>query len=142
MTILSAIKSVGAVNPRLYVHNFSAMDARDFIDAHIEAALFTSTDDDDKPMEDNYASDSIHPDSLVSMVADCVSFIVDNREWIRGNHEQAGHDFWLTRNGHGAGFWDGDWPENDGAILEAASKEFGESNLYIGDDGLIHVFSG
>ena len=22
---------------------------------------------------------------------------------------RAGTDFWLTRNGHGAGFWDGDW---------------------------------
>lgn len=23
--------------------------------------------------------------------------------------ETIGHDFWLTRNGHGAGFWDGDY---------------------------------
>jgi len=35
---------------------------------------------------------------------------------------QAGHDFWLTRNGHGAGFWDGDWPETGDALTEA-SKE-------------------
>jgi hypothetical protein len=25
--------------------------------------------------------------------------------------EEAGHDFYLTHTGHGAGFWDGDWPE-------------------------------
>ena len=23
----------------------------------------------------------------------------------------AGHDLWLNRNGHGCGFWDGDWRE-------------------------------
>jgi hypothetical protein len=27
-------------------------------------------------------------------------------EW--SAEDLAGHDFWLTRNGHGAGFWDGD----------------------------------
>ena len=27
--------------------------------------------------------------------------------------ERIGHDFWLTRNGHGAGFWDGDWDDAD-----------------------------
>lgn len=51
----------------------------------------------------------------------------------------AGHDFWLTRNGHGAGFWDGDWPEPHASILTEASKTFGETDLYIGDDGKVHV---
>ena len=27
--------------------------------------------------------------------------------------ERIGHDFWLTRNGHGAGFWDGGWNDAD-----------------------------
>ena len=32
--------------------------------------------------------------------------------------EQAGHDFWLTRNGHGAGFWD----RGLGALGETLTK--------------------
>jgi hypothetical protein len=28
-------------------------------------------------------------------------------------YEEAGHDFILTRNRHGAGFWDGDWEQGD-----------------------------
>ena len=40
--------------------------------------------------------------------------------------ELAGHDFWLTRNGHGAGFWDGDWQEPAAAALTAAAHAFGE----------------
>jgi hypothetical protein len=49
-----------------------------------------------------------------------------------------GHDFWLTRNGHGAGFWDGDWPKEAGDRLTKACEEFGEFDLYIGDDGMIY----
>lgn len=50
---------------------------------------------------------------------------------------QAGHDFALTRNGHGAGFWDGDWPVY-GDLLTKASESFGEIDPYAGDDGLIY----
>ena len=52
--------------------------------------------------------------------------------------EQAGHDFWLTRNGHGAGFWDGDWIEPAATILDKTSKHFGNVDLYVGDDRLIY----
>jgi hypothetical protein len=53
----------------------------------------------------------------------------------------AGHDFALTRNGHGAGFWDGDWPgeedtRNPGPLYRA-SEAAGEINCLpdAGDDG-------
>jgi hypothetical protein len=49
----------------------------------------------------------------------------------------AGHDFWLTRNGHGAGYWDGDWPEPFAAQLSEAAHKAGGRDLYLGDDGLV-----
>ena len=49
----------------------------------------------------------------------------------------AGHDFWLTRNGHGAGFWDRGLGEV-GDRLSNACKAFGSYDLYIGDDGKIY----
>lgn len=49
----------------------------------------------------------------------------------------AGHDFWLTRNGHGAGFWDrGLGPV--GERLADAAKVYGGTSLYVGDDGKVH----
>ncbi|MDH1266753.1 hypothetical protein N5C81_03870 [Rhizobium pusense] len=51
----------------------------------------------------------------------------------------AGHDFWLTRCDHGAGFWDGDWPEPAASALTEASKEFGNIDLYVGDGGQIYA---
>jgi len=46
-----------------------------------------------------------------------------------GREREAGIDFWLTRNGHGAGFWDGYWPEPNATILTDAAHAFGETYL-------------
>lgn len=53
--------------------------------------------------------------------------------------EQAGHDFFLTRNSHGAGFWDGEWPDDVGQRLTAASEPYGSQDIYVGDNGLLYV---
>lgn len=51
----------------------------------------------------------------------------------------AGNDFALTRNRHGAGYWDGDLPEELGARLTEAAHRAGECWPYLGDDGLIYI---
>jgi len=47
--------------------------------------------------------------------------------------EQHGHDFALTRNGHGAGFWDRGYGE-DGDTLSDAARAYGEYSV-LTDDG-------
>ena len=37
-----------------------------------------------------------------------------------------GHDFWLTRNRHRAGFWDGDWEDSHGRHQTNLANDFGE----------------
>jgi hypothetical protein len=114
----------------------SALD--DFTRSYIETALFTSTQDEGIPLEREYDIEDIAPSSLNAMVSDCQQFQQQNAEALQEKSSiQGGHDFWLTRNGHGAGFWDGDWPEN-GKTLTLAAKKFGEANLYVGDDGYIY----
>lgn len=51
---------------------------------------------------------------------------------------QIGYDFNLTRNGHGAGFWDRNLGEA-GDRLTAMCRPFGEWGLYLGDDGKLHA---
>jgi hypothetical protein len=51
---------------------------------------------------------------------------------------QAAHDFILTRNGHGAGFWDGHWHAPWGDRLTALAKQFVEIHPYVGEDGMIY----
>ena len=43
-------------------------------------------------------------------------------------YHDAGGDFHLTRNGHGAGFWDGGWPEHGDELTELA-KPYGTAEL-------------
>jgi hypothetical protein len=114
------------------------MDESLFISAYIEAIKFTEKIHTDA-----------HPSTADRIEKSCCEFMrraeelcpeVDWNDPEMVTH--AAHDFWLTRNGHGAGFWDGDWPDEVGRKLTALSKEFGEQWHYVGDDGLIYLEGG
>lgn len=65
-----------------------------------------------------------------------VAWLDSVRELTDYSDMQAGHDFFLTRTGHGAGFWDRGLGDI-GEALTAAACSFGENYLYVGDDGRI-----
>jgi hypothetical protein len=124
----------------------------EFTRAYVQCALWESTDDDGEPLDRVYDWDDIEDGSLGRMVRDCVRFQADNAELIGSSsvrygpdctsrESRAGHDFWLTRNRAGAGFWDGDWvPESSAAALTVAAHGFGETALYVGDDGRLYLW--
>ena len=61
--------------------------------------------------------------------------------------ERLGHDIWLTRNGHGAGFFDHSYDDENEKRLISAAKSLKEVDLYINDDmklsfGNEHMFEG
>lgn len=99
----------------------------EFIQGYIACALWTTTDENGEPC-DMLSEDDIAPETLEKMRADATDFWKSNWSLIMGNPSQAGHDFWLTRNGHGAGFWDGDWPQH-GETLTQASTVYGGHDL-------------
>jgi len=109
----------------------------DFTLAYIEAALWSSNGDDDTPLDANYSRDNLARETLDDMAADCARFQRENATDLAGRKAQHGHDFWLTRNGHGAGFWDRGLGDRGDRLTEAAD-EFGEVYLYVGDDGRIY----
>jgi hypothetical protein len=51
-----------------------------------------------------------------------------------------GHDFWLTRNRHGAGFWDGDYESELGDRLDKISKTFSEIYVMVSGNNRYLVF--
>lgn len=117
-----------------------------FIKAYFHAALWSSNDDNDEPLDDNYSMSDIADESYKKLEDEATKFENENKElYTKGgwDDEQAGHDFWLTRNGHGAGFWDRSssdgFDEEIGKQLTDIAEKYGEVNLYIGDDGKIHA---
>lgn len=113
-----------------------------FVHQYMVTALWSTNDESTpeggEPMDANYTVDDIDSETVEKMKADCRKFLEANAEDIDGRYEDGGHDFWLSRNNHGAGYWDGDWPEVAGERLTDAAHKFGEVNLYVGDDGKIH----
>jgi len=112
----------------------------DFTASYIECALWSSVDAEGDPLDEFHDIDGIAESCLLSMIADCAKFQADNRLTLAASGldaGQQGHDFWLTRNHHGAGFWDRKLGQI-GDILTAAAHSFGECGLYIGDDWKIH----
>lgn len=116
------------------------------VDAYVTAALWSTVGtepgdddgDDPRPLDEDHGPDDIDADTLAEMRADVLAFIGDNwRDVASMDPAQIGHDFWLTREGHGAGFWDRGDGER-GERLSAACKPYGGFGLYIGDDGLIY----
>lgn len=76
--------------------------------------------------------------------ADCLHFCTRNADAVSEasqlyGADHAGHDFALTRNGHGAGYWDGDLPAALGEVLSAAAQAAGPCEVYLGDDGLVYT---
>ena len=106
--------------------------------SYLDTALWSSTDDDGSPLDESYGIDDFTDEFIAEAKQDCAAFIAANEKDIAGKYARAGHDFWLTRNHHGAGFWDGDWPKDIGERLTEASHAFGTVDLYVGDDGQIY----
>ena len=116
----------------------------DFSIAYIECAFWSSMTQGGEPLDEAHDASDLAPGTLETMLRDCDRFLatdavkaaVKSAKW---NPSRAGHDFWLTRGGHGAGFWDGDCPEPHATALTEASKAFGECDLCVGDDGRIYA---
>lgn len=102
-------------------------DFNEFFNAMLVCALWSSTDENGEPLDRDYSISDIESDCLEELKAHAFSFW--SRMWYYLDHESpngksasdAGHDFWLTSQGHGSGFWDGDWPKY-GEMLTKLSK--------------------
>jgi len=117
--------------------------SRDFLDGYLEAALWSSYDNSDdsggEPLDRNYSLDDFTKEALRKAKKDCDAFVKDNQSDLNetgASDSRNGHDFWLTREGHGAGFWDRGY----GAIgerLTKAAEVYGDANIYV-SRGRVH----
>ena len=118
----------------------SNSDIAEFSSGFFEALLWSSTGDDENPLDANYEVGDIDKLARDALERECAAFA---RRWSTEiqnglGYDRAGHDFALTRNQHGAGFWDGDWPV-DGDVLTPGAQDYPSVDLYVGDDGKLYV---
>ncbi len=104
------------------------------------------------------SDEKLSTESFINCVLECTEFLNRAFEYIieetetnvdlrlfngipEDRFKQAGHDFYLTRNGHGTGFWDKPeiYGETGAEVLTKICKNFGEVYLYVSDDGEIEI---
>ena len=116
--------------------------------------LWSETDDDGTPLDSVEAAVS---DELMTRITADWDCFRENAERLGFDAEEhiaevlhpdnegdawnaVAHDFILTRNGHGTGFWDaGRWDEPWGQKLTDLCEAYGEIHAYVGDDELIYA---
>lgn len=117
-------------------------DDDDFVAGYIEAMFFTNGDtgDERENLLNDLGTERLTRAARKSITADCRAFLSQimpdgcfARQWLDRaedyDDEQAGQDFWFTRQHHGAGFWDRDeLPKDLRDGLTAAAKAQGEAS--------------
>lgn len=117
--------------------------ARDF---HADPGMCRGEDCDSSLSHDlNFGIDDLSPAAARDMEADLQGFVTsclaERPEVFDGmTPDMVGHDFWLTRNGHGAGFWDRGLGER-GTWLTDMSEPFGTAHLWVNNSGEVEYES-
>ncbi len=114
------------------------MDIEDILKGYIECAIWAD-------MEPNEGANigEVSPESLDLARTDIAQFLGFAKFQLPiypDDAAQMGHDIWLTRNGHGAGFWDRiNLVGSLGEILTQYAHDIGPREIYRGDDGRIYI---
>lgn len=115
-----------------------------FISAYIECLLWAETDAHGEPLDAHYNIYSLSAESHSRIMRDCHCFLLvasTSGIDLSGLEAQTGHDFWLTRNSHGSGFWDRPeiYGEENARILSIMSHCFGNCDPYISDTDQVEL---
>jgi hypothetical protein len=102
-----------------------------FLERYLDTAFWVA---DIEPQE-------LDEDSHREATIDCLAFL-SRVDWCLkdDNRKQAAHDFYLSRNGHGSGFFS--WPKTytsgwDADQLQAIAESFGPTDYYTTDGELL-----
>lgn len=124
-------------------YNISKL-VREYVGTLLWSESYEKDDDNDRPFDSDFSYDDMSKSALTTIAKDIKAFLDKASDLIekdegkhQGDYSQAMHDFCLTRNHHGAGFWDGDW--TNGKELTKISQSFKEMHAELGDDGKIYV---
>lgn len=88
------------------------LDIPAMLAGYLECALWSSNDEAGYSLDGAYFATDFTPESQTGAREDCIEFMRQCTEaeidlsLTKMESSSIGHDLWLTRNGHGAGFWD------------------------------------
>lgn len=130
-------------NPKVFsakinAERFTPLNIKRIVDNYLRCALWVADD------ENNFEDKTIYDfsDEAERQAKKEIEWFVDAaRDAIVSTNisdDAIGHDLWLTRNNHGAGFWDRGYKKEDEEELSELCKILGEVWIELGDDGKIY----
>ena len=100
------------------------IDVQGVVSGYLACALWTATDENGEPLDKMFSLEDFHEEARSQATSDCAAFCEQNAELLSEMEpSQIGHDLWLTRNGHGAGFWDRGLGEVGEQLSQAAGRQ-------------------
>lgn len=122
---------------------------REDVRQYFETALWSSSDptagypDDleDRPLDEDYAVADVSAESVEAAEKDLDAFYDKAGDLVEESgldESDIGHNFWLSRNGHGVGFFDRGLGEI-GDKLQDIARGFGEIIPVVTDDGEVEI---
>ena len=115
---------------------------------HYKEVIEFTCDDEDRQKEFTYSQDAefkIRLD-LVVFIQSIGEEMFDKIQVVYGDYDcgwffykMFPHDFFLSRNHHGTGFFDSDYYGEHNNFLTEKSHQMGEQYYYFGDDGLVYL---
>jgi hypothetical protein len=126
--------------------NFKRSTIDEIVQGYFEAAVWTDLQESQAEV-DPEAFEYFQKYDQSSSVKDVYNFLASHTDEVKKALQvypaaNFGHDFWLTRNGHGTGFWDREELKEIGvadALSDVARKEFPERSFIVSDAGFYHA---
>lgn len=101
-----------------------------FFTAYVEMALRSTPYHDNRPLSNFFSPADLDSETMGKMKSDCLDFQSSNRlDLLKRHEEQAGWDFWCTRNGHPG--YDGDTTYDYINRLRDSARSYGPYVLYV-----------
>ena len=117
----------GYIEALFFTSECPQVDSDEFATPECQKAISEGTQDGVLPCDVGFADFSL--EAIGKIAIDCGRFQRGNSKLLDSAYaggdyspEQAGRDFWFTRNGHGVGFWSRDLGEIGDKLTTAAYK--------------------
>lgn len=124
------------------------LDLNAMVAGYLACAIWSSGNAEETDELYGFDADDFSDAARKQAYALCLQFATDNATPLQAyidhiRHPEnspssmAGHDLWLTRNGHGTGFWDRN-AGYAGSLLTDAAKKLGEMHVWVDEDSELY----
>lgn len=122
--------------------------SRKYVIDYLACAIWSSYNPEThEPLDSDYGLCDFSTEARLQGESDLADFLdycdEQTPDWfdrLSGDYgfEQLAHDFWLTRNGHGTGFWDRGLGKLGDELTEHADT-FGPVDIYVSDQNELEI---